>query len=161
MMPLEAFETLAASYGADLHRWPEECREAARELLATSLRAQAIFHAAAAVDAALAAASARELTRLLPTESEAAALARLRRRVAGRIAAPQAHSLAGGVFARLRLRWKSDLASALPLRLAGLATACSCAVMAGLVLGALYTTSPTQDGLSALLQPTPIAILEE
>ena len=32
---------------------------------------------------------------------------------------------------------------------------------AGLVLGALYTASPAQDGLSVFLQPTPIAILEE
>ena len=161
MMPLEAFETLAASYGAELRRWPEASREAARELLATSLRAQAVFHAAAALDTALAKASAQELERLLPAEREAAALARLRRRVAARIAAPEATAQARGLFARLRAQWQNGLAPAFPLRLAGLATACSCAVMAGLVLGALYTTSPAQDGLSALLQPTPIAILEE
>lgn len=161
MMPLEAFETLAASYGAQLRRWPEASQEAARELLATSPRARAVLHAAAALDTALAAASAQELARLLPADDEAAALARLRRRVAARIAAPQAPLQARGVFARLRSRWANGLASALPLRLAGLATACSCAVMAGLVLGALYTSSPAQDGLSAFLQPTPIAILEE
>jgi hypothetical protein len=161
MMPLEEFETLAASYGAQLHRWPEESREAARELLATSLRAQAVFHAAAALDTALAKASARELARLLPAASEAAALARLRRRVASRIASPEAAPQACGPFGRLRSRWANGMASAFPLRLAGLATACSCAVMAGLVLGALYSSSPAQDGLSALLQPTPIAILEE
>lgn len=161
MMPLEEFETLVASYGAELRRWPEASREAARELLATSLRAQAVFHAATTLDTALAKASARELERLLPAEREAAALARLRRRVAVRIAPPEAASQADGLFARWGSRRQNGLASAFPLRLAGLATACSCAVMAGLVLGALYTTSPAQDGLSALLQPTPIAILEE
>ncbi|WP_029461196.1 hypothetical protein [Solidesulfovibrio alcoholivorans] len=161
MMPLEEFETLAASYGTQLHRWPEESREAARELLATSLRAQAVFHAAAALDTALAKAGARELERLLPAASEAAALARLRRHVAARIAAPEANPRAYDAVVPLLSRWKSGLGYAFSLRLAGLATACSCAVMAGLVLGALYTTSPAQDGLSALLQPTPIAILEE
>ncbi len=160
MMPLEEFETLAASYGADLRRWPETSQEAARALFATSPRARAVIQKAAALDMALAAASARELAHLLPAGSEAAALARLRRRVAARIAAPRATPQARGVFARLRARW-NDLASALPLRLTGLATACSCAVMAGLVLGALYTASPAQDGLSVFLQPTPIAILEE
>ncbi|HCR14485.1 MAG TPA: hypothetical protein PKD41_18830, partial [Solidesulfovibrio sp.] len=71
MMPLEEFETLAASYGAQLRRWPEASQEAARELLATSPRARAVLHAAAALDTALAAASARELARLLPADDEA------------------------------------------------------------------------------------------
>lgn len=52
-MNLERFEHLADAYGADLRRWPEAEREAARRLLAADPRAGRVLDAADVLDAFL------------------------------------------------------------------------------------------------------------
>ena len=52
-MDLERFEHLADAYGADLRRWPEAEREAARRLLAADPRAGRVLDAADVLDAFL------------------------------------------------------------------------------------------------------------
>ena len=56
MMTLDRFRTLADAWGADLARWPQPDRDAARALLASAdaAAARAILHQAATLDAALA-----------------------------------------------------------------------------------------------------------
>lgn len=55
-MDLERFEHLAGAYGADLRRWPEAEREAARLLLAADPRAGLVLGEADVLDALLSAA---------------------------------------------------------------------------------------------------------
>lgn len=155
MMPLSRFSTLADSYGGDIGRWPEIFRDEARALAAASSAARARLAEAASLDAALMAGSRHDIETLLPPGAEDAAVARLRRGVAGRIAAPQPQPRA-----RLtRPAWLVRLA--VPPRLAGLATAGSVAVMAGLLVGALTVAQPDGDALMSFMQPTPLAVFIE
>jgi hypothetical protein len=57
-LPLERFRELTAAYGARLELWPEDAAAAARELLAASAEARALFDAEAELDREFAAASA-------------------------------------------------------------------------------------------------------
>ena len=156
MMPLSRFAALADSYGGDIGRWPEIFRDEARALAAASAQARARLAEAARLDAALLAESRRDLETLLPPGTANAALERLRRDVAGRIAAP---SRATAPRARW-LPWLAARFAPLP-RLAGLATAGGVAVMAGLLVGALTVSQPDGDALVALMQPTPLAVFGE
>ncbi len=160
MMALSRFEALAASYGADLNRWPAETRDAARALLAVSTRAQAVLDAERDLDAAILSAGVREADRLRPTGGEDAALARLRADVAARIVAGRQPARPGR-----SIRWLEPLRRAWQYpaswRMAGLATAGCFAVMAGLLVGVLSMASPESDALLAELQPVPVAILAQ
>lgn len=152
MMTLQRFTALADSYGADLARWPEEARGPARELLAISDEARALFDEARALDAALAVASARETRLHTPQDGADAALARLRAGVASRIAAsPAAVEEAWGLRRLLSF-------SPVSWNFAKMATAGGFAIAAGLLVGALSTAAPAPDILMATLQPTPLTI---
>ena len=157
MMPLSRFAALADSYGGDIGRWPEIFRDEARALAAASAEARARLAEAARLDAALMAGSRRALETLLPPGAEDAAVARLRRGVAGRIAATSLATTAP------RAAWLARLADRLPAlpRLAGLATAGGVVVMAGLLVGALTVAQPDGDALVSLMQPTPLAVFIE
>lgn len=162
MMPLSRFAALADSYGGDIGRWPEIFRDEAKALAAASAQARARLAEAARLDAALMAGSRRDLETLLPPGAEDAAVARLRRGVAGRIAAPSPAPAP-------RLAWLAQLADRLPAlprltdlaNLAGLATAGGVVVMAGLLVGALTVAQPDGDALVSLMQPTPLAVFIE
>jgi hypothetical protein len=160
MLTLARFTTLAESYGGDLRRWPEELRAGAEALLPTSPEARRLLAEARTLDAAIAAAQGQEDDELWQPGEEAAALARLRAGVGARIAATEARpaarrSVPRGWFARLpvNLGW------------VGMATGGSFAVVAGLLIGATYATtpalSPAQGNVLAMLQPAPIAILAD
>jgi hypothetical protein len=157
MMPLTRFAALADSYGGDIGRWPKAVRHEARALAEASPEARDRLAEAARLDAALLAESRRDLEALLPPQAQDAAVARLRRGVAGRIAAPRSQAPS------TRPAWLAGLADRLagPARLAGLATAGGMAVMAGLLVGALTVAQPDGDGLVALMQPTPLALFSE
>ncbi|EKO40561.1 MAG: hypothetical protein B193_0716 [Solidesulfovibrio magneticus str. Maddingley MBC34] len=156
MMPLSRFAALADSYGGDISRWPEIFRDEARALVAVSAQARTRLAEAARLDAALMAGSRRDLETLLPPAAEDAAVERLRRGVAGRIAGPS-------LSPAPRAAWRSWLADRLPTlpRLAGLATAGGAVVMAGLLVGALTVAQPDGDALVSLMQPTPLAVFIE
>ena len=165
MMPLSRFAALADSYGGDIGRWPEIFREEARALVAASAQARTRLAEAARLDAALMAGSRRDLETLLPPGTEDAAVERLRRGVAGRIAAPS-------LSPAPRAAWQSWLADRLPAlprlnnlanlaNLAGLATAGGVVVMAGLLVGALTVAQPDGDALTSLMQPAPLAVFIE
>ena len=165
MMPLSRFAALADSYGGDIGRWPEIFRDEARALAAASAQARARLAEAARLDAALMAGSRRDLETLLPPAAENAAVERLRRGVAGRIAAPSRSPAT-------RAAWRSWLADRLPVpprlsgladlaKLVGLATAGGAVVMAGLLVGALTVAQPDGDALVSLMQPTPLAVFIE
>ena len=86
MLELTRFKALIASYGTDLHRWPEEVRIDATALLLVSAPARALRDAARSVDAAIDAAGARgDAIYWRPGEQGAAAM-RLRAAVQTRIA---------------------------------------------------------------------------
>lgn len=162
MMPLSRFAALADSYGGDIGRWPAIFRDEARALAAVSAQARTRLAEAARLDAALMAGSRRDLETLLPPAAEDAAVERLRRNVAGRIAAPS-------LSPAPRAAWLARLAARLPVlprrsdlaKLAGLATAGGVVVMAGLLVGALTVAQPDGDALVSLMQPTPLAVFIE
>ena len=140
MLTLKRFKTLTDSYGADLLRWPEQERAAAQTLLEKSAEARALLADARMLDDALAMASARQSAAHLRHHNEEATLARLRSGVAARIAATGGRSRG----------WSGP-------GWVSLATAGSLAVVAGLVIGALYNPpGASADALTTLLQPAPI-----
>jgi len=155
MMTLKRFRILAESYGADLQRWPEPLRSAARALLDTSAEAQAIIARAAQLDQVISAAHAARAERLWRGASAAAALPRLRNGEAARIS-PVNPARASG---RTSIRTVSKA----PRRPGwiGLATAASVAIVAGVVLGVLYSQGASSQDLLALLQPSPIQLLSD
>ncbi len=162
MMPLSRFAALADSYGGDIGRWPEIFRAEARALAAASAQARARLAEAARLDTALLAEGRRDLETLLPPGAEDAAVERLRRAVARRIAAPSVTPAPRAVWLARLPDWLpalprlSDLA-----KLAGLATAGGAVVMAGLLVGALTVAQPDGDALTSLMQPAPLAVFIE
>lgn len=159
MMTLRRFQALADSYGADLQRWPEAERDAARALLRLSPRAQSVLAAAQRLDAAIAAASSQERAATWQPGEADAALARLRSGVASRIAASarrKSTARHGWTSATWQLGTRFS-----PAGVASVAASGAIAITAGLLIGTLYTVEPTPDGLLATLQPTPIHLLED
>jgi hypothetical protein len=160
MLTLRRFKAMAASYGADLWRWPEAVRADARVLLADSPEARAFLQEAQRLDDALEAASAREDTTHWRPGEQAAALARLRSGVESRIAAAAACRPA-----QRRTGWTLSATGrwghALRLRWVGMATGGGFAIMAGLLIGALYASAPEPDPVLMMLQPAPIHALVE
>lgn len=144
MMTLKRLRILADSYGAELQRWPERLRPQARALLAASMEARAVIAHAQELDEAITSACAERGARLWRGDDGDAALQRLR----------------ANVTARTRVR----PASATPPRRArwiSLAAAASVAVIAGFVLGILYSPAAPSQDLTALLQPAPLQSLTD
>jgi hypothetical protein len=140
MLTLRRFQTLLDSYGADVGRWPEETRSAAQALLQSSGDARALQEEARELDDMIAAAGAHEEQSRWRTGEQDVAMARLRARVSARIARPT------GTY---HLRW------------VGFATTGAFAVIAGLMIGALYESGQAGQGaLAPLLQPSAFTILE-
>jgi len=154
MLTLKRFKAMTGSYGADLLRWPEQERAAAQTLLEGSAEARALLADARMLDEALAMASARQSAAHRHNNHEDVALARLRSAVAARIAAASGRSRVSLLERALSITTRGVLST--PLGWAGLATACSLAVVAGLVIGSLYTPPGASDALLTLLQPAPI-----
>jgi hypothetical protein len=158
MLTLGRFRALADSYGADLRSWPEEMRGEAELLARASAEARAVLDEAQTLDEAIAAASAHEDALLwLPGEQDAA-LARLRAGVGARIAASSLRRRARGLWA---LAGGDAWATAAQLRWLGMATGGGVAIMAGLLIGALYASAPAPDNVLTLLEPSPIHILAD
>lgn len=159
MMTLRRFRALADSYGADLQRWPETERDAARALLRRSPAAESALAAAQRLDAAIAAASSQEHAATWQPGEADAALARLRSGVASGISASARRrptAPRGWTLATLQHRvrfWPTGVAS--------VAASGAIAIMAGVLIGTLYNAEPPPDGLLATLQPTPIHLLED
>jgi len=145
MLTLKRFAALAASYGADLGRWPEEARNEAAALLARSPEARAHLAEASALDSALAANTS-------PGEArwEEAALVRLRLGVEAEIAARPRTARA---LSRLVLPWQFGWL--------GMASGGGLAVAAGLAVGMLYMPASSSDIVQMMFQPAPIDILAE
>ena len=157
MMTLRRFRALAQSYGAELHRWPREERGAAQALLESSEEARALLAQERSLDAAISAASPRG------AQAQDAALARLRSGVAARIATEDIRAQQpGGLFSWL-LRGGQDFVSLRRRRL-GLATSGALAIVAGLLIGAMYGPAPASAPVgvvAALLQPATLDILSD
>ena len=160
MMPLSRFAALAASYGGDIGRWPEACRDNARALAAASPEAGRLLAEAARLDTALLGAGKDASQSLMPPGTMDAALERLRQNVAARLPAKQPMRQASTAVPARLAAWLAPRLPVLP-RLAGLATAGGVAVMAGLLIGALTVSQPDGDALLALMQPSPLAIWAE
>jgi hypothetical protein len=154
MLTLKRFKTMTDSYGADLLRWPERERAAAQTLLEGSAEARVLLADARMLDEALAVASARQSAAHRRNNHEDAALARLRSGVAARIAAASGRSRVSLLERALSITTRGALSARSGW--AGLATAGGLAVLAGLVIGSLYTPPGASDALLTLLQPTPI-----
>lgn len=149
MMTLKRFRALARSYGAQLQRWPQEERDAARELLAGSEEARALLEQERALDGVIAAAAARQDVACLPGGAQDRALTRLRSGVAARIsteAEPKG--------------WPRSFS--VRMRHFGLAATGVLVILAGLLIGGMYGPSPSPTGaLSALLQPAALDFLAD
>jgi hypothetical protein len=159
MLTLDKFKWLTQSYGANLERWPAETREGARALLETSATARAILAAAQLLDDAIARAGSALDSQDWGPEGAEAALARLRGRVAARIAAPGAAR-----EVRHTSRWLSSLGAVLPHIQPGwakLVTGGALAIAAGLTIGLLYTSSPPPQDVLFLLEPVSLPVLSD
>jgi hypothetical protein len=154
MLTLKRFKTMTDSYGADLLRWPEQERAAAQTFLEGSIEARALLADARMLDEALAVARATQSAAHRRNNHEDAALARLRSGVAARIAATSGRSRVSLLERALSITTRRALST--PSGWAGLATAGGLAVVAGLVIGSLYTSPGASDALLTLLQPAPI-----
>jgi hypothetical protein len=146
MLTLERFAALAASYGADLQRWPEALRDEADTLLTHSPEARAFLAEARVLDSALAAGGAD------PDEAhwQEVALVRLRLGVEAEIAATRPPAREPSWFV---LPWRFGWF--------GVATGSSLAVAAGLLIGMLYMPASSPDIVQTMFQPSPIDILAE
>ena len=144
MLTLKRFAALAASYGADLYRWPEDIQDEAKALLAESAEARAAFAEARALDRALSGASGREENAYW----QEAALARVRLGVEAEIAGMAGHAHMRGQWRFIDLRWL------------GIAAGSGFAVAAGLMIGILDMPASAPDIMQMMFQPS-IDILAE
>jgi hypothetical protein len=151
-MTLKRFQKLADSYGADLQRWPGRLRPQARTLLESSAQARRIMARAREIDEAIGAAGDARSETLWSGERPEVALVRLRNSVAARIGPGSAADEVPIRAARSgpgRVRW------------IGWAMAASVAILAGVVLGIVYSPAASHQALLALLQPGPIQLLND
>lgn len=172
MMTLRRFRTLAASYGADLQRWPERLRGQALALFESSAEACAAIARARQLDEAIAAAGAARDEQVWAGESAERALHRVQSRVSART-----RSAISGARGAAQVVELTPASSAPPSPASsrraprhsppqragwfGLATAAGLAILAGLALGILYSPSAPPQDLTALLQPTPLQLLTD
>ncbi|NDU85233.1 MAG: hypothetical protein G3H99_01270 [Ferrovum sp.] len=151
---------MADSYGGDLRRWPEGLRDQAQELLHGSPEARAYMSDALALDAAIQSTRKYE-DALLPRPGEQnAMLDRLRLGVGVRITSTSDHrQLPRPLSLDLAAWWQGVIS--LHLRGMGVVVAGGFAVIAGLLIGAIYVPTPASGMLLAILEPSPIHILVE
>jgi hypothetical protein len=154
MLTITRFQVLAESYGADLQRWPRESRAEAERLLAVSSEARRVLAEARILDAAIMQASAQD--QLSPAE-QSAALERLKSAVANRLATSNARRMGVSFFGWMS-GWFHEVAT--PRRF-GLASGVCATVIAGLVIGSLYTGAPITTSVLTFLQPDPIPLFED
>lgn len=154
MLTLKQLRALVESYGARPERWPQSVRSDAEALLADSAAARRVIADAQELDGAIEAARAREDAMRGSPAEQAAALARLRARVAARIAPGSARVRAPQrpLFGRA-LHWRPSWV--------GLAAAACLVAVAGLALGSVYGSTPPADHVLALLEPAPLSILAD
>lgn len=157
MMTLERFRKLADSYGADLRRWPQRLQVPARALLESSAEARKIMAAASELDEAIRSAGSARSERLWSGDRPEAALVRLRNTVAARIGA----AAAPAELAADQTRMRAARGGRGRVGWIGLATAASVAILAGVVLGIVYSPTASHQDLLALLQPGPIQLLND
>jgi len=144
MLTLKRFVALAASYGADLGRWPEDMRDEADALLAASPEARMLLEEARTLDKALVGPAVWQ------HGEQEAALVRLRNGVEARIAGGAVPEPARRPPRRLHLRWL------------GMATGSGLAIAAGLAIGVLdVPAASSPDIVQMMFQPAPIDILVE
>lgn len=164
MMTLGRFRLLLDSYGADSQRWPPELRADAQALLSSSAAARTMREKAERLDRVIAAATAREdatLARLSPPDET---LQRLRSGVAARIATTANRSTEQSAASALlaRIDWLLSMPPVSPrLYWVGMAASGGSAIVAGLLLGAMYGMPPAADAALAMLQSAPIHILAD
>jgi hypothetical protein len=171
MLTIARLEELAAVYGADLDRWPEESRHEAQALLDTSAEARAILAEARLLDTAIGAANNFDDATLWKSRDQQAALERLRAGVSARIGESTSRprpALFGWRSPRRALERKQEqrlreremgrmgLSGFGWLGIAGIGVA---AVATGLFIGAGYTPPATPDDLLSAMQLTPIYVL--
>ena len=152
MLTLRRFKALTRSYGADLRRWPEATRADAKALLASSPLARALHDEARTLDDAFETANLGARA-AFPRDAQEAALARVRAGVAARIARPRPEAGPRRAWSRIR-RGAGDPAWA-GMMAGGIA------IVAGLMVGTLFTTEPEAENLMSILQPAPIYTLAE
>jgi len=154
MLTIRRFRVLAESYGADLQRWPQRSRAAAERLLTVSAQARRVFSEARILDAAILEASTQN--QVSPAE-QCAALERLKSAVAIRLATSNAQRPHPSVFGWMP-RWFREVATPRRFKLASGV----CAVLvAGLVIGSLYTGAPATRSVLTFLQPDPLQLFED
>lgn len=189
MLTLKRFKALTDSYGADPERWPEAMRLDAEALLRASAEARRVLAQARALDEAIDASSTREEALRWPPGQDEAALARLRARVAARLAdsshaAPSGRKAATGRATPAAVSVRSPAAPAIAppppwfrwlrshvspvaqwptsARVAGMAAAGGLIVAVGLLLGSMDVMSSTaQIDVLAMLQPNPLPFLAD
>jgi hypothetical protein len=145
---------LAESYGADLQRWPQQSRAEAERLLTVSSEARQLLAEARILDTAILEASTQDQ---LSPAGQSAALERLKSAVANRLATSNAPQMGVFNFGRVP-RWFREVAT--PRRF-GLASGVCAAVIAGLVIGLLYTGAPVTTNVLTFLQPDFIPLFED
>jgi hypothetical protein len=150
MLTPKRFKALTDSYGADVQRWPVDERTAAEACLENSAEARALLADARMLDEALAAASAAHQRNY----QQDAALARLRLSVAARIASASDRERGSLIEWALSATMRGALRA--HSGWGGIATAGGLAVLAGLIIGAIYASPAAPDNLLTLLQPAPI-----
>jgi hypothetical protein len=157
MMTFTRFRRLVQAYGADFQRWPERERDEARALLVVSPEAGRLLKEAQIVDAGIEGALA--MGRLGANE-ESAALARLRTGVAQRLKTSGDEPRRPDGFLFWLRNWLGGETTAFPRW--AVASGAGAAIVVGLLMGSMYTTSPPPAGttLFALLEPSPIQIFE-
>jgi hypothetical protein len=154
MLTIKRFHVLVESYGADLQRWPRESRAEAERLLTASPEVRQLLAEARILDAAILEASTQD--QLSPAE-QSAALERLKAAVANRIATSNVQRTGPSIFGWMP-RWFHEVTT--PRRF-GLASGVCAAVIAGLVIGSLYTGAPATKSVLTFLQPDPLQLFED
>jgi hypothetical protein len=153
MLTLAQFKEMAAAYGADLERWPEELRREAHRLLRDSAAARAALVDEREVDSALKQASARADARRVSAGGPDAALERLRTRVVAHLASSTAGRGRGAAWLeRLRALHMSRR------RWLAVATLSGAAAVTGLLLGALYPWPASSPDLVSMLQMSSLSL---
>ena len=163
MLTLPQLQTLAASYGADLARWPDADRDAALPLLRTSGAARTLLEREAVLDRLLSEAEAAEDAENWHEGEMDAAVARIRAEVGVRIRTGQTRAVPNA--SRFRLAVPGPLAAWLllapagPFGFAGVTTGAGFAVATGLLVGWISVSQPASAGLLGLLQAGPFNAL--
>ncbi len=153
-MRMRRFRALLASYGAEPALWPDAERVAAQALLAVSAEARALAETERGLDLALHAAAARTTARVPPSESEDAALARLRSGIAARVTPLAAMPPPRRMHLPLRLAGGGAVLSGRHLAFGALA---GVSMLAGLSIGTLDAVpSAGGPGIVGLLQAAPV-----